>query len=268
AKRNRLSSRMGAAVHIDLPKSSRTIPVIQARNCLQSGWSRPSRTRSLSRFSFEANELSPANRSSTMSPGTTRIRKKMITATPNSVGIIRSKRLMMYLVTARRPLLGQPHAVELVVDEMAGRDGPAAELGAVRDDAVPLERVGVVRLLVQQSPLEVADVFPPLLGVEGAALLLVEIVQGLVDVAAVVVAADPHRLELVQVQVGVDRVAALGVDGDLVVAVAQIGLPLRRLDEVVARLQTDLTPLVHEPDGHRLVGHGDVPVLQAEREVP
>src|SRR5213593_891374 len=86
-----------------------------------------------------------------MSPGTTRIRKKMITATPNSVGIIRSKRLMMYLVTARRPLLGQPHAVELVVDEMAGRDGPAAELGAVRDDAVPLERVGVVRLLVQQS---------------------------------------------------------------------------------------------------------------------
>src|SRR5437867_5697898 len=147
-----------------------------------------------------------------MSPGTTRIRKKMITATRNRVGIITSKRLIMYLVTERRPLLGQPHAVELVVDEMAGRDGPAAELGAVRDDAVPLERVGVVRLLVQQSPLEVADVFPPLLGVEGAALLLVEIVQGLVDVAAVVVAADPHRLELVQVQVGIDRVAALGVD--------------------------------------------------------
>src|SRR2546425_3139891 len=95
-----------------------------------------------------------------MSPGTTRIRKKMITATPNRVGIIRSKRLMMYLVTARRPLIGQPHAVELVVDEVAGRDGPATELGAVRDDAVPLERVGVVRLLVQQSPLEVADVFP------------------------------------------------------------------------------------------------------------
>src|SRR5438132_14001698 len=88
-----------------------------------------------------------------MSPGTTRIRKKMITATPNRVGIIRSKRLMMYLVTERRPLFGQPHAVELVVDEVAGRDGPATELGAVRDDAVPLERVGVVRLLVQQSPL-------------------------------------------------------------------------------------------------------------------
>src|SRR5437899_7357276 len=167
-----------------------------------------------------------------MSPGTTRIRKKMITATPNRVGIIRSKRLMMYLVTERRPLFGQPHAVELVVDEVAGRDGPAAELGAVRNDAVPLERVGVVSLLVQQPTLEVADVFLPLLGVERAALLLVEIVEALVDIAAVVVAADAHRLELVEVEVGVDRVAALRVDGDLVVALAQVGLPLRRLDEV------------------------------------
>src|SRR6266849_1900933 len=201
-----------------------------------------------------------------MSPGTTRIRKKMITATPSSVGIIRSKRLTMYLVTRTRALFAQPHAVELVVDEVAGRDGPAVQLGAVRNDPMPLERIEVVGLLVQQPPLEVADVFPPFFGVEGAALLLVEIVQRLVDVAAVVVAADPHRLELVEVEVGVDRVAALGVDGDLIVAVSQVGLPLRRLDEVVARLESDLAPLVHEPDGHRLVRHGDVAVLEAERE--
>src|SRR5215831_1562198 len=198
-----------------------------------------------------------------MSPGTMRIRKKMSTATPRSVGIIRSSRLTMYLVT-RPPLLGEPHAVELVVDEVAGRDGPAAHLGAVRDDAVPLERVEVVGLLVQQSSLEVADPLLPLFGIEGAALLLVEIVQGLVDVAAVVVTADSHRLELVEVEVGVDRVAALGVDGDLVVAGDQIGLPLRRLDELVTRREPDLAPLVHEPDGHRLVRHRHVAVLQAE----
>src|SRR5215470_5064040 len=196
-----------------------------------------------------------------MSPGTMRIRKKMSTATPRSVGIIRSSRLTMYLVT-RPPLLGEPHAVELVVDEVAGRDGPAAHLGAVRDDAVPLERVEVVGLLVQQSSLEVADPLLPLFGIEGAALLLVEIVQGLVDVAAVVVAADSHRLELVEVEV--DRVAALGVDGDLVVAGDQIGLPLRRLDELVTCREPDLAPLVHEPDGHRLVRHRHVAVLQAE----
>src|SRR5215510_2545313 len=180
-----------------------------------------------------------------MSPGTIRIRKKMRTATPNSVGIISSSRLTMYLVTPPRPLLGEPHAVELVVDEVAGRDGPAVHLGAVRDDAVPLQRVEVVGLLVEQAPLEVADPLLPLLGVERAALLLVEVVERLVDVAAVVVAADPHRLELVEVQVGIDRVAALRVDGDLVVAGDQVGLPLGRLDELVAGREADLPPLVH-----------------------
>src|SRR5215467_14485117 len=119
-----------------------------------------------------------------MSPGTIRIRKKMRTATPSKVGIISSRRLMMYRVTRARPLLGEPHAVELVVDEVAGRDGPAVHLGAVRDDAVPLERVEVVRLFVQEPPLEVAHPFLALLRVERATLLLVEIVEGLVDVAA------------------------------------------------------------------------------------
>src|SRR5215470_293919 len=195
ANRSLISSMMGAPVHIDVPKSNRRSPNIQVRNCRQTGLSRPSRTRSLSRFSFCAYELSPAKRSSTMSPGTIRIRKKISTATPRSVGIISKSRLTMYLVTPGRPLLGEPHAVELVVDEVTGRDGPAVHLGAVRDDAVPLERVEVVRLLVQQPPFEVADPFLALLGVERAALLLIEVVQGLVDVAAVVVAADPHRLE-------------------------------------------------------------------------
>src|SRR5262245_17598066 len=201
-----------------------------------------------------------------MSPGTMRIRKKMSTATPRSVGIIKSSRLAMYLVTRPRPLLGEPHAVELVVDEVTGRDGPPAHLGAMRDDAVPLERVEVVGLLVQQSSLKVADPLLALLGIEGAALLLVEIVQSLVGIAAVVIAADSHRLELVEVEIGVDRVAALRVDGNLIVAGDQVSLPLRRLDEVVARLQADLAPLIDQPDGHRLVRHRHIAVLQAERE--
>jgi len=39
-----------------------------------------------------------------MSPGTIRMRKKMSTATPRSVGIISNRRLMMYLVTVACPL--------------------------------------------------------------------------------------------------------------------------------------------------------------------
>ena len=92
AKRRRISSKIGAPVHIDLPRSRRARPAIQVVNCLQRGWSSPSRVRSLSRVSFWT-KLSPAKRSSTMSPGTTRIRKKMSVATPTIVGIINRMRL-------------------------------------------------------------------------------------------------------------------------------------------------------------------------------
>src|SRR2546422_1979032 len=187
---------MGAPVHIDVPKSSRMIPVIHVTNCCQRGWSRPSRARSLSRLSFDAKAVSPMKRSSTMSPGTTRIRKKMRTATPRSVGIIRRIRLTMYLIPpARPPSFGEPHRVEVLVQIVARRDRPAPHLGVVRDDPVPLERDERVRLLVEEPALELADVPLALLGIEGPALILVEIVEHPVGVAPVVAVADVLRLE-------------------------------------------------------------------------
>ena len=61
--------------------------------------------------------------------------------------------------------LRQPHRVELLVQEVAGRDRPAPHLGAVRDDPVVLQRVEVVDLLVEQPLLERAQVPLALLGV-------------------------------------------------------------------------------------------------------
>src|SRR5438445_759683 len=82
-------------------------------------------------------------------------RKKMSTATPRSVGIIRRSRLTMYLITpARSPSFGEPHRVELLVQVVARRDRPAPDLGVVRDDPMPLERDERVRLLVEQATLE------------------------------------------------------------------------------------------------------------------
>ena len=86
------------------------------------------------------------------------------------------------------------------------------------DDPVPLERVDVVRLLVEQAPLEFADIAPALLAVGGPALLLVELVERPVHVAAVVDGAHVHRLELEQGQVRLDDVAAVEVGRDLEVA--------------------------------------------------
>src|SRR5262245_40331195 len=57
---------------------------------------------------------------------------------------------------ASRPgrLLGEPDGVELLVQVVRRGDGPSLHLGAVRDDPVPLQRVEVVHLLVDQALLE------------------------------------------------------------------------------------------------------------------
>ena len=78
---------------------------------------------------------------------------------------------------------------------MARGDLPAFDLGAMGDDAMPLQRQDIVHLLVQQPFFELADVGLALLGVGGATLLVVELVQGTVGVAAVVGRVPIGRLD-------------------------------------------------------------------------
>src|SRR5258706_5496696 len=150
AKRSLISSQIGAPVHMEVPKSRRTTPQIQVANCCHTGLSRPMRARSWSRISCETAPRSPEYRSSTTSPGMTRMSRNVTSATPSRVGSISRKRLMRYLVT----LFRQPHRVELVVQIVAGRDRPALHLRQMRRDPVPLQRVDDVRLLVEQPRLE------------------------------------------------------------------------------------------------------------------
>src|SRR3989441_3132195 len=265
-KRSLISSVMGAPVHIDVPKSNRRMPPIQSTNCHHSGRSSPSRARSVSRFSFWAKALSPAKRSSTMSPGTTRMRKNTSTATLRSVGIISKTRLTMYWITRADRLPGQPHRVELLVQVVAGRDGPAVDLRVVGNDAVPLQGIDVVDLLVEEPPLEVPDRALAPLHVAGLALLLVELVERPVDVAAVVRRALVLGLELVQIEVRVHRVATLEVRGHVEAAAAQLRVVLGGLDDLLPHVEPDLPPLVDQPHADRLVGHRHAAVLVHERE--
>src|SRR5687768_8918215 len=165
-KRSLISSQMGAPVHMEVPKSRRATPAIHTRNCCHTGLSSPMRARSLSRISCDTAPRSPEYRSSTTSPGMTRMSRNVTSATPNIVGSISRNRLIRYLVT----LFGQPHRVELVVEVVARRDRPALDLGQVRDDAVPLQRVDHVRLLVEQALLQLAQDLLALLRIGGAAL--------------------------------------------------------------------------------------------------
>src|SRR4029077_8373607 len=278
AKRSLISSQIGDPVHIEVPKSRRATPTIHVANCFQTGWSRPKRTRSASIAAWEADPRSPANRSSTTSPGITRMRKKVTTATPTRVGNISRKRLNRYFHMCRWPgragsssgpaprprLLGQPDRVELVVQVVAGRDRPAFHLRAVRDDPVPLERPDDVRLLVEKPLLQLPHQLLAVLHVDGPGLLLVQLVDHLILVLAVV--GVRRGDEAHQVQVRLHDEAALEVHRDLEVAALQHRMIGGGLDGLDLHVEPDLPPLVDEPDRDRLVGMRNPAVLERERE--
>ena len=95
SSRSAISLTIGRPVHIDRPKSNRTAPRIQVRNCWGIGWSRPSFARSCCKTASSTRPPSPASFSRTMSPGTILSSTNEMIATPSSVGIISKIRLMM-----------------------------------------------------------------------------------------------------------------------------------------------------------------------------
>src|SRR5215472_9114640 len=287
AKRSLISSVMGAPVHIDTPRSRCRRPHTQSANCFQTGWSRPSFARSAAMTPVVAACPSPdMSLASTTSPGMTRRSRKITAATPRSVGNIRRNRRTMYLpmtASTRTPscprrrtggprrrmgeLLGEPHRVELVVQIVARSDLPAVDLARIRNDPMPLQRHDVVHLLVEEMLLEEPHVPLPLVGVEGATLLLIEVVEHLVVVEAVVRRVAVARGELVEVQVGLHDVAALEVHRHLEVRFPEHRVVGGGFDDVLLGADPDLAPLIDQPHYHRLVGHGHAPVLEREREI-
>src|SRR5215831_3330864 len=81
-------------------------------------------------------------------------------------------------------LLGEPDRVELAVQEVTRGHRVAVDLAVVGHDAVPLQRVDVVHLLVVEPLLEGAQDLLALLGIGGPRLLDVQIVHHRVLVLA------------------------------------------------------------------------------------
>src|SRR5437899_2138448 len=116
-------------------------------------------------------------------------------------------------------LFAEPDRVELLVEEVARRDRPAAHLRQMRHDPVPLEAHDEVHFLVVEALLELPQEPPALLGVQGSRLPRVEVVHHGVLVLAVV--HRRRREEPVDVQIRLhDRVARRG-DGDFEITVSE-----------------------------------------------
>src|SRR5712691_6599071 len=233
--------------------------------------------RSAFNISSETEPRSPASLNSTTSPGITRIRMNVTTATPSKVGNISANRFSRYFHICgnlgRRPgwtgvpptlLLAEPDRVELVVQVMAGSDGPPLDLGAVRDDPMPLQRVDHMGFLVEQPLLECPEVLPPLLGLHGPRLLLEEVVDHRVLVLAVVGIRGAEEAR--QIEIGLDYESALEVHRHLEIAALEHRVIGRGLDELLLHGDADLPPLIDEPDAHGFVGVRDPAVLEGERQ--
>src|SRR5262249_59929232 len=91
-----------------------------------------------------------------------------------------------YALRGLFPSLSQPHGIQLLVQIVTRRDLPPVHFGAMRHNAMPLQRHQVVGLVIEQVLLELTDILLALFRVAGTALLLIEIVQGAVSIPAVV----------------------------------------------------------------------------------
>src|SRR5262245_232118 len=285
AKRSLISSVIGPPVHMDIPRSRRITPQVQIKNCFQTGLSRPSLARSAAIAAAETPCPSPdMNLTWTTSPGMTRRRRKMIAATPSSVGNIRRNRLRMYRPMcgaspcrgsplpprwgqgSTHPLLREPDRIELIVQIVARCDLPPVHFARVRNDPMPLERHDVVHFLVQRALFDLAHVLLSLLDIVSTALLGVEVVEHLVVVEAVVRRVPASRGELVEVEVRLDDVPALEVHRDLEVTLLQGVVVRGRFDDLLLDRDANLSPLIDQPHGDRLVRHRYAAVLERERE--
>ena len=134
------------------------------------------------------------------------------------------------------------------------------------DDAVPLQRHQVVRLIFEQALLELPDDLLALLDAGRPALLVVERVERRVLVIAVVRRIAAAREELVHVEVGLDDVPALEVHRRFVLALAERCIIGGRLDHALRDVEAHLAPLVDHPYAERLVRHRDAAVGEGERK--
>src|SRR5437762_12738607 len=74
-------------------------------------------------------------------------------------------------------LFAEPDGVELLVEEVARRDRPATHLRQMRHDAMPLEAHDEVHFVVVEPLFVLAQVLLALFRVDGAGLLLVQVVH-------------------------------------------------------------------------------------------
>src|SRR6266481_2850597 len=162
-------------------------------------------------------------------------------------------------------LFAEPDGVELLVEEVAWRDRPATHLRQMRHDAMPLEAHDEVHFLVVEPLLILAQETAPLLGNERPRLPGVQVVHHGVLVLAVV--HRRRRDEPVDVEIRLDdRVARRG-HRDFEVTAPQRLKPGGRFHGIVFYRDTDLPPLVDEPDAERLVGLRHRAVEQREGQV-
>ena len=172
------------------------------------------------------------------------------------------------IVLSATTSLVEPDRSQILIDIVARPDLPAFDVCAVGHDPLPPQQVDRMSLLVEDVFGEFKQI-GPLLGLVEFAQLAVVHLDFLWVVELAVVRAG-HRMQQIFADIGerIDDVLAIALGADIKISAAQRFEPWPGRYYLLGYVQSDLVPLVDDPDAIIFVRLIDVAVEQFEAEPP
>ena len=149
---------------------------------------------------------------------------------------------------------------------MTGADLPAFDIGTVRHGPLPPQQVDRMRLLVENVFIELEQIGVLLGLVEFAQLPLVHLdFFRLIELPEV---GAGHRMRQIFADIGerIDDILAIALGRDIEIAAAHRIEPRPGRQHPLRHMQSDLAPLVDDPDSVVFVGLIDIAVQKLEAE--
>src|SRR6516164_3911415 len=161
----------------------------------------------------------------------------------------------------------EPDGPEVLIDVMAGADLPAFDISPVRHGPLPPQQVDRMRLLVENVFIELEQIGPLFGLVEFAQLPVIHLdFLRIVKLPEVRVG---HRMRQVFADIGerIDDVLTIALGSYIKIAGTHRREPRPCRKHLLGYMQSDLAPLVDDPDPVILIGLINVAVQQSKGQV-
>src|SRR6516162_2063820 len=173
---------------------------------------------------------------------------------------------LVSIVATLMTLFVEPDRRQILIDVMAGADLPAFDIGPVRHGSLPPQQVDRMRLLVENVFVELEQIGALFGLVEFAQLLVVHL--DFLRIVKLPVVRAGHRMRQVFADIGerIDDILAVALGTYIEIAATERLEPRPGRQHSLRDVQSDLAPLVNDPDAIVLIGLIDVAVQKLEAE--